>query len=160
MNKILIVYDSVYGNTRQIAQAIHQAFVAKTEAGLMNIQEAKTDDLTSCSLLILGSPTQKFSSMPAVKTLLNRVPSNGLQGIRAAAFDTRIAVSDINSSVGRFFVGRFGYAAESMAKMLVKKGAELIVPPEGFLVQGTEGPIKADELTRAGEWGEKIIGLL
>lgn len=160
MNNVMIVYDSVYGNTRQIAQAIFQAVVAKTEAELLNIQETKTEYLISCGLLIIGSPTQKFSSMPAVKNVLNAIPAHGLQGVRAAVFDTRIALSDINSAVGRFFVGRFGYAAESMAKILVKKGAELIVPPEGFLVQGTEGPLKTDELVRAGEWGEKIIGLL
>jgi hypothetical protein len=39
----------------------------------------------------------------------------------------------------------------------VKKGGELIAPPEGFFVQGTEGPLKEGELERASDWAKQIL---
>jgi len=50
----------------------------------------------------------------------------------------------------------FGYAAEPIAKRLGRKGGELAVTPEGFLVEGTEGPLKEGELERAAAWAERI----
>jgi hypothetical protein len=58
------------------------------------------------------------------------------------------------------FVRLFGYAAEPIADRLRKKGGELIVPPEGFLVDGTEGPLIEGELERAADWGSQIMDSL
>jgi hypothetical protein len=59
-----------------------------------------------------------------------------------------------------FFVRLFGskaYAARRIADGLKKKGGELVVPPEGFYVEGTEGPLTEGELERAAYWAEQII---
>ena len=61
------------------------------------------------------------------------------------------------SRVLPFFVGLFGYAAKPISDRLKKKGGELIIPPEGFFVEGIEGPLKEGELERAADWAKQII---
>jgi flavodoxin I len=49
-----------------------------------------------------------------------------------------------------------GYAAAPSAALLKKKGGEQIAPPEGFLVQDREGPLKPGELERAASWAAQL----
>ncbi|MBK7337274.1 MAG: hypothetical protein IPJ00_14410 [Saprospirales bacterium] len=88
---------------------------------------------------------------------MNGIPSNGLQGLEVAAFDTRIAVADIQSKILRFIVNTGGYAAKSIAKKLVQKGGKLVQAPEGFFVKDKEGPLYEGELERAEMWGEALV---
>jgi hypothetical protein len=54
----------------------------------------------------------------------------------------------------------FGYAAKPIAYKLEKKGGSLVIPPEGFLVKASEGPLKDGELERAADWAKLIIETL
>jgi hypothetical protein len=56
-----------------------------------------------------------------------------------------------------FMVKLFGYAAKPIADRLQEKGGELVEPPEGFYVRGTEGPLLEGELSRAAEWAQRIL---
>jgi hypothetical protein len=56
-----------------------------------------------------------------------------------------------------FFVNIFGYAAKPIGERLVKKGGDLNMPPEGFFVTGTEGPLKEGELERAADWARQLL---
>ena len=49
-----------------------------------------------------------------------------------------------------------GYAAPRIAAALVSKGASLAAPPEGFIVEDKDGPLKAGELERAARWASEI----
>jgi hypothetical protein len=89
-------------------------------------------------------------------SFLNSIPDGALKGVRVAAFDTRIDMNDPVPGFLKFMVKIFGYAAQPIANKLVKKGGMLASPPEGFLVAGTEGPMKDGELKRAAEWGRKL----
>jgi hypothetical protein len=80
------------------------------------------------------------------------------QGVQVAAFDTRIAGEDVDSRIFPPFVRVFVYAAKPLADSLVKKGGKLLIAPEGFLVNGKEGPLKDGELERASRWAEQIAG--
>ena len=51
-------------------------------------------------------------------------------------------------------------AAGPIAKRLAKKAGELVVPPKGFFVAGTEGPLKEGELERAVDWAGRILAKL
>ena len=177
--KVLIVYDSVYGNTEQIAQAIGHALGSQEDVEVLRVGDVKPEQLTGLKLLIVGSPTRAFSPTPAIKnllksisthgfrptptinSLLERIPMNGLGGVKVAAFDTRISMDDIDPPIlrfaGRLVVGLFGYAAKPIADRLKVKGGELTIPPEGFFVEGTEGPLKEGELERAADWARQIM---
>ena len=158
MAKALVVYDSFFGNTERIAQSIGNALVRPEDVGILRVGDVRPEQLTGLKLLIVGSPTRAFSPSPAIKKFLKSIPKNGLKGVNVAAFDTRITDEEIDSAVFflRFLVNIFGYAAKPIVDRLVKKGGQLIAPPEGFYVHGTEGPLKEGELERASEWAKQI----
>jgi len=156
--KALVVYDSAYGNTAKIAQAIGEGLGAQADVETLRVRDVNPGQLTSVDLLVVGSPTQKFRPTGATTEVLKSVPRGGLEGIKVAAFDTRFTETEINRvRILAFFVRIFGYAAKPIADRLVKKGGTLIIPPEGFYVGDTEGPLLEGELERAVDWARQIL---
>ncbi|MCJ7623241.1 MAG: flavodoxin family protein [Anaerolineaceae bacterium] len=155
--KAMVVYDSFFGNTEKIAKAIGAALGSPEDVDLLRAGDVKPEQLAGLDYLIVGSPTRKFSASPATNVLLKSIPKNGLKGVKVAAFDTRFPMSEIEKTpILLFFVKIFGYAAEPVSKRLTKKGAELALPPQGFFVDGVEGPLTEGELERAGDWAQRI----
>ena len=157
--KALVVYDSFFGNTEQIAQAIGNALGSQEDVQILRVSNVKPEQLTGLKLLIVGSPTRGFRPTPAINDLLGRIPMNGLRGAKVAAFDTRISINDIEPPILRFLARLllFGYAAKPISDRLKRKGGELAIPPEGFFVEGTEGPLKEGEPERAADWAKQIM---
>lgn len=161
--KILIVHDSQFGNTAQIADAIAQgmrraAAGAEDHVAQHPIGEVQPEQARAADLLVIGSPTQGFRPTAPVRDLLQRIPRNGLAGKRVATFDTRFTEDEIKS-IGKFLstmVDLFGYAAPRLADAAAKKGAYLVLPPEGFYVGGKEGPLLDGERERAMAWGKSV----
>jgi flavodoxin len=156
--RAMVVYDSVFGNTEQIARAIGNALGSPENVEILRVGDVKPEQLTGLKLLIVGSPTRGFRPTPAISNLLKSIPKNGLKGVKVAAFDTRFTMDEIESSVFilHILVNIFGYAAKPIADRLRKKGGDLIMPPEGFYVKGVEGPLKEGELERAAHWAKLI----
>lgn len=156
--KTLVIYDSVFGNTEQVAQAIGKA-LEDQEALVLPVSQIKPEQLTGLRLLIVGSPTRSFRPTEAMTRFLRGIPSANLKGVRVAAFDTRIVVAEARSALLSFFVrlsGPAAYAAKHIADSLQKGGGNLVAPPVGFFVQGTEGPLKEGELGRAADWARRV----
>lgn len=159
--KALIVYDSFFGNTEQVAQAMGRALEGETEVQVVRVNQVKPEQLVGLDLLLVGSPTRGFRPSPGTTEWLKSIPAAALRGVRVAAFDTRVAPEDIPSRPLRFLVSKLGYAAPAIASALQKAGGELALPPEGFLVQDREGPLKPGEADRAAHWArEALSGLL
>ena len=158
--KALVIYDSVFGNTEKVAQAMGEALSDQVEVTTSRVTDVSPEQLTEIQYLIVGSPTRGFQPTPDTKKLLKSLPTNGLQGVKVAAFDTRISVEDTHSFVFSVLVKFFGYGAKPIANLLKKAGGELAMPPEGFLVEGTEGPLKVGELERAADWARQILDTL
>ena len=152
----MIIYDSMFGNTEQIARAIGAALGSQGDVGILKVKDVTRDQLKELELLIVGSPTRGFRPTPAITSFCKGTSPASLNGIKVAAFDTRIATQDIKSPVLRFLVNRGGYAARPIAEHLKKRGAELLIPPEGFYVKGAEGPLQDGELERAADWARLI----
>jgi flavodoxin I len=102
--KALIVYDSVYGNTEKIAQAIGDARKPQADFRALRVGEAKPEHLAGLGLLVVGSPTHGSMASPAMKAWLKALAPNSLRGVKVAAFDTRMAVSDVKPPIAAFFV--------------------------------------------------------
>ncbi len=161
--KALIIYDSVWGNTEKIARAIAEgagAAAGGAEVRVLKAAEAKPEDFAGKDLVIVGSATQKFGSLPTMRMLAGKIPAGALKGARVAAFDTRLDVAKTQSRLLKVLAGLFGYSAEKLGKALVRKGGVQAAKPEGFFVDGTQGPLSAGELERAAAWGRKIGGAL
>jgi flavodoxin len=154
--KAMVIYDSVFGNTEQVARAIGDALAAQAQVDVLRVGDVKPSQWAGVELLVVGSPTRAFSATSAIKKLLRTIPAGALRGVRVAAFDTRFPVEQADSRVLEFLVRLFGYAAEPIADRLRKKGGEATVPAEGFYVLGTEGPLKEGELERAADWARQV----
>ncbi len=142
---MLIVYDSVYGNTRKVAEALRNAIGA--DAQVVNANQVDTAQLEHIGLLIVGSPTQGGRATKPVQDFIASLPEAVAKGLKVASFDTRYA--------GRF-VKVFGFAADRIAKGLKEKGGIIVSPPEPFIVTGKKGPMKDGELERAASWARGI----
>jgi flavodoxin len=157
--KALVIYDSQYGNTKQIAFAISAALgtAPRSLVETILVNNVKLEQLAGLDLLIVGAPTQRFRTTEIMTGFLKGIPAGGLKGVRVAAFDTRLSLNDIESSAFRFIVKTGGFAAKHIADRLKKCGGELILPPEGFLVKDMEGPLLDGELERAADWARQIL---
>lgn len=158
--KALVFYDSFFGNTEIIAQIVADVIKTKYETSMARSNTLTQAQLSEYDLLIAGSPTRAFRPTPEITKLLAGVPAGALKGKKAAAFDTRVSVAEVNNKFLTFMVKLFGYAAEPLAKNLQKKGAELVIPPEWFIVTASEGPLKDDELERAAKWASEILAVV
>ena len=150
--KTLVIYDSVFGNTEKIAQSVAAALqTIATPVSQVTAEQVREQDV-----LVVGSPTRGFRPTEGISKFIEALPKNHLANVRVAAFDTRIVLDTINSKALRFLVDKGGYAANTIAKMLQKKGGKLFFTPEGFFVTGEQGPLKDGELERAAEWARNF----
>ena len=145
--KVIIVYDSMYGNTEQIARAIGGGITG--DVSIVRAGEVEPQQMNSIDLLVVGSPTQAGRATVPVQKFLSGAAAPAVKGIRVAAFDTRIPAK---------WVMIFGYAAGRIAKSLKKNGGNLVAEPEPFFVNGKEGPLRDGELERASSWGKRLAG--
>lgn len=140
--KALVIYDSIYGNTKIIAEAIAKELKKDTRAVAVTNFEPKM--LTEVKLLIVGSPINGWRPAERMGKFLAELKPGQLKGIMASTFDTRINI---------FF---HGDAAAKMAKSLERAGARLAGPPQAFFVKGKEGPLVDGEINKAIKWAKEI----
>ncbi|NTW71161.1 MAG: flavodoxin family protein [Eubacteriaceae bacterium] len=152
--KTLIVYDTFFGNTKQIAEAMGSAFDPE-EVVISHVNDLKTGALEGVELLIAGSPTRAFRPTKGILDFIIGLPANSLKGVSVMAFDTRIDSKQVNNKVLNVMVKLFGYGAEPIGRKLEQKGGVLAKKPEGFFVMESEGPLKTGELERASKWAKK-----
>ncbi len=142
--KTLVIYDSQFGNTEQIAKAIGGGI--GVEAKVVNIKQASPAEFASYDLIIVGAPTQGGRYRPDMRNFLDGLPADAFKNKKAAAFDTRV----------KGWAKIFGWAAPRIEKVLKDKGGNLVAPAEGFIVKGTRGPLVEGEVERAAAWGKDI----
>ena len=158
MKDTLIIYDSVFGNTAKIAQAMASALAEHLEVDVRVVGEVFPEHLDGIKTLIVGSPTRQFKATGALDQFLKQIPAGGLNGVQVAAFDTRMTQEDIRKNKFlALMVKFFGYAAEKITRQLAHLGGKEIMPPQGFWVIGMEGPLVEGELDRASTWALQTI---
>jgi len=144
--KTLVVYDSLYGNTKKIAEAIGGAITG--DVRILAAADASVSELKALDCLIAGSPTTGGRATPAMRQFLDKIPNGALDGVRVAAFDTRLKAN---------WVKLFGFAAGRISGSMKSKGGNLVLPPQPFLVKATTGPLVEGEIERAAEWAKKAV---
>jgi flavodoxin len=150
MMNALVLYDSQYGDTEHIAQAIANALGEFGEVRAVRLDPAQPVELQGLDVFIVGSPTQGWRPTPAIQSFLEGTSSQELAGLGGACFDTRFRLP-------RFMTGS---AAKVMAAKLREKGVSLLAEPESFFVKGTEGPLRDGELDRAAVWARMLMKVM
>lgn len=142
----LVVYDSQYGNTEQIAQAIAQTLSEFGVARAEQVSKVSSSKVQAVDLLVLGSPTQGWRPTPAMLAFIAGVAPEAWRRVKVACFDTR------------FHLPRFltGSAATSLARQMRRRGAARLMAPESFFVKSGEGPLEEGEVRRAKEWARAL----
>jgi hypothetical protein len=159
MAKALVVYETVYGNTRRIARAIAVGLAGHCTVELVAAADARADIPDDVDLVVVGGPTHAFSmSRPAtreeasqragghvsvrrgIREWLESLPE-GDHRQRFAGFDTRM---DMPLLTG---------AASRSATRMAKHHGFAVLKPESFVVETFEGPLQRGEVERAREWG-------
>jgi flavodoxin len=146
----LVIYDSTFGNTEKLAQAMADVLAERGSVRVLRVTKVQPTDLEGVDLLILGCPTHKRGPSDAVQAFLDCLSKRSLNGIAAAAFDTRYRRSRMIT----------GSAARRVSKSLRKAGASIVTGPESFFVADREGPLETGEIERAEAWTREIVGHL
>src|SRR5665647_1807191 len=123
--KTLVIYDSWYGNTEDIARAIAGALPGVVE--IVKIRELETVDIHGFDLIIIGSPTHGGLPTPMMQEFLDCIEPEALRHTLVATFDTRVSIE---------WVRFIGFAAKRIADRLESQGGHVVVSPEGFYVHG------------------------
>jgi flavodoxin len=152
---ILIVYDSWFGNTEKIAQAMGQA-LKEEKAEVKHVDKIDISKLSNLDLLVVGSPTHGGKASVNTQKLLNQLSENTLQGVNIATFDTRFDPQQHGIFL-RLLTGLIGYAVSKIDKQLTKLGGKTIGQPQGFIVLDKKGPLKKGESKRAQQWVKKVV---
>lgn len=162
--KALVVYESMWGNTRRIAEAVADGLRQSMDVDLVTVDEAPTDPGTDIGLIVAGGPTHAFSmSRAATRTdALNRGASEGnpqsglrewLDKLPVGQHPQRIATFDTRVAKVRHFPGS---AAKAAAKAAHRHGFDRAIHVESFYVDDVEGPLLDGELDRATAWAREI----
>ena len=151
--KILVVYDSYFGNTERIALAIKDSISEKNHVVIKKVIDFVQGDLDGVELIVIGSPTRAFRPTEAITGFLKKIDISKYKWI---AFDTGVDTKLVNSKFLTFMVKLFGYAAPNMAKIIKKAGGTMLTEPETFFVTGNEGPLVKGEIDRFHKWFESV----
>jgi hypothetical protein len=162
--KAHVVYESMFGNTRDIAVAISEGLAKHVPTDVTEIDDVDSGSEEGIDLLVAGGPTHAFgltwsrtrsdaanratmpviSRGPGLREWLGGLPKSVTKR-NAATFDTRVRVR-----------GLPGSAARAAARRLRRRGYRLVAAPESFYLTGTPGPLAEGEVERAREWGDQL----
>lgn len=160
----LVVYESMWGNTRVVAEAVGRGL--GPDVPVVDVAQAPNTIPRDVDLLVVGGPTHAFSmSRPSTRrdAVLNGAePGHAALGIRewlegqpssrgitVATFDTRVV------KVRRLP----GSAARSAGKAVKSHHLGRLVASESFYVDDMKGPLLGHEEERAVEWGAALASL-
>lgn len=165
--KALIVVESMFGNTRKVADAVADGLRGHASVEVVAASEAHAPLLDLVDLLVVGGPTHAFS-MTRANTRDDAVRQGASSGASATGIREwidRLHAGPHSEMVATFDtrVGKVrhlpGSAAKSAAKALRKIGYTAVVPPESFWVADVAGPLLDGELDRARAWGEELAAV-
>lgn len=151
---ILIVYDSIFGNTAQVAKAMAETVPG---ARAVHVGDAAALELNGVTLLVVGSPTRGFRPTPDMQEFVDGLGDDMLAGRRAAVFDTRLDLETVHPAPLRWMMDVGGYAAGTLEHLLADKGCIITGTAAGFLVTGAEGPLREGEIERARNWLRGLV---
>ncbi|GGG51960.1 flavodoxin [Kocuria dechangensis] len=169
---VLVVYESMYGNTHLVADAVARGLgEAGVPAEVLSIRDAWGRPLADDDVLVVGAPTHghglsrensreqavhdadrhhlrvdESAEGPGVREWLASLPAG--TG-RAAAFDTRVKGPRLLT----------GQASRKIADALEEHGHRLLTGPESFLVT-LSNELAPGEADRARQWGAALAAAL
>ncbi|MEM3666969.1 MAG: flavodoxin domain-containing protein [Candidatus Bathyarchaeia archaeon] len=149
--KVIIVYESKYGNTMRVAETIIEGMneIGGIEASLSGLEEIDFNKIPSYDVILIGSPNHIGGPTRGIKGFIDKLGELRLEGKKFVVFDT--------------YMGKdFEKAVKKMEKQVNEKvpGLKRLAPGLSIKVQGIKGPIVEGELQKCKEFGKKIAAQL
>ncbi|MFW9788808.1 MAG: flavodoxin domain-containing protein [Candidatus Thorarchaeota archaeon] len=148
MKKVLVIFDSTYGNTEKLAREIAAAITetGKAECTVIGINEVNSHDIGSFDGVLLGGPIHMFRPAGGLRGAVKNVLKQGLKGKLVGAFETYQAP------------GHAGRAVRFVEDAVADKEPEarLFKPGLAALVEGLKGPLGASEPAKARDFGVRF----
>ncbi|MFC4783822.1 flavodoxin family protein [Nocardioides sp. MAHUQ-72] len=167
--KTVIVFESMFGNTEQLAREIGDGLAAEGgQVALADVRHVRPADFVGCDLVVIGAPTHALS--------LSR-PSTRADAVRQGASESRAAggvrewLADVEEAFPavepRPCVAVFdtriekvqhwpGSAARKAARVMRGHRFEVIDHPTSFYVVDVRGPLVEGERERARVWARRL----
>lgn len=147
MKSVVIVYESVYGNTRKLAEAISEGIMMAEDikCDITRTSGIHTDDLSRYDAILFGCPNHNQEPAANMVKFIERAAIVELGGKKGALFDT-------------YTGGNEGVAVKKLESIVREKMPGIDIILEGFSaeVKDRKGPLVADEISRAREFGEQF----
>ncbi|MFC3898377.1 flavodoxin family protein [Lentzea rhizosphaerae] len=163
MKQALVVFESMFGNTELVAEAVAEGLRSGMAVDVVEVGSAPPVLGDEVELLVVGGPTHAFSmSRPGTRA---DAAKQGADAQVAAGTGLREWVDQVGKGSARPAVVAFdtkvkrprlpGSAARAALTRLRRAGFRALEPAENFYVDGTKGPLVDGELDRARNWGTK-----
>jgi flavodoxin len=162
--KALVVYESMFGNTEQIARAVADGLGESVDVQLTEVADAPADPGPGVALIVAGGPTHAFS-MSRENTRADAISKGAHEGERefglrewmaalpSGQHTEKMATFDTKIKSMRHLPGS---AAKSAAKAAHHHGYESVARAESFYVDDVDGPLLDGETDRARAWGRQL----
>jgi len=153
MVKVLIVYDSKYGNTRRagesILEGIRESEGFETSIGYVN--ELDIGKSVNFDAIVLGAPNHMGRPSRTMKKFVEKLTTLNLTAKNVAVFGTysgRVRTAD--------------RAMKKLEKMVQTKlpNLNLISPSQSVRVNGVSGPLVEGELPKCVDFGRRIANIM
>jgi hypothetical protein len=174
-----VVYESLFGRTREVAEAVAEGLRAAAPGAAVDCRPVVDAGpaFGQVDLLVVGGPTH-FLGMSSQRSrrIVRQYQERAAGHSRRQSPENQPAppgvrewLAALPQAAGRRRAAAFdtrlatlfpGSAARLIARSLEEHGYEVITRPEGFLVENMLGPLGAGERDRARAWGSALAGLL
>ena len=129
MAKVIVAYESKYGNTRLVAETIIDGMkeVKGIETVLNELKEVDLNKIPDYDAILVGSPNHFGRPTRGIKKFIDKLGKLNLKGKLGAVFDTYLG-------------GNFEKAVKKMEKRINEKvpGLKLVAPGLSIKVQGMD----------------------
>ena len=147
MKRAIIVYESVYGNTKKVAEMIAEGIqsVGGVECRVVKTGEIHTDEICDFDAILFGCPNHNQGPALNMTKFLERASIVHVKGKIGGIFDT-------------YTGGNKGVALKKLGAIVKEKfpGIELIGEGLSAKVEGRKGPLEETEISEAKIYGNGI----
>lgn len=162
--KVLVVYESMFGNTERIAHAVAEGMRPHAEVEVLEVDEAPGLPPADVDLVVAGGPTHAFS-MSRERTREDAARQGGrtravftglrewVDGLPVGRHRQRVVTFDTRAASARHLPGS---AARAASRAFRRHGYH-VVGSESFWVDDVSGPLLDGEVDRAVEWGRSLV---
>ncbi|MFX1593865.1 MAG: flavodoxin family protein [Promethearchaeota archaeon] len=156
--KVLIVYDTKYGNTEKVAKLIAEGINSNNgnEVIVNNVKDVNLKKEASYDLILIGSPVHFGKHVGSVKKFINKLPKSQLKVNTYSIFNTYMGEDPETTEEGICYYKKM---LDKMDKQINEMMSNLtkLSSPLSIKVAGMKGPILNEELPKCKDFGMKIV---